>query len=565
MLSLRKISAAGLTYRHFARYRQIIAILFKYGFEDIFGAFKVDKYVESFLHMISSKRREYLGKYSRFERVRMALEELGPTFIKLGQALSMRPDFVSIEFIDELAKLQDCVPSCSFSEIKDIVSSEFNLKIEDIFESFDKMPMASASIGQVHKARLKDGREVAVKVQRPGLDKLVAVDIGIMFHLAGMIEHNIEEIAFIRPIKIVEEFARIISKEIDYTIEADHMERFAANFRDDPTIHIPQVYREFTTRRVLTMEFIDGIKVSDIQSLEKSGTDRQLVTSRGANIILKQIFDNGFFHSDPHSGNIFILPGNVIGLLDFGQVGNVDQQSREDFVDLIDSVVHQNAFKATRQLLKITFWDKKPDTRLLEREVADFIGKHLYKTLKELNISELVHDLLHMVSQHRLRIPPDIFLMMKSLATIEGIARKLNPDFDMIAQATPFIQQIKLERIKPQRIADDIYNLSGELIQFVKHFPTDMMEISRLIREQKLYMKMDEKSIEQIQLAHNKIGNRIALSIIIAALIIGSSVVIIAKTPPTVGGVSFFGLTGFILSVIMGLWLTWAIIRKDRL
>jgi ubiquinone biosynthesis protein len=561
MLSIRKLSAAGFTYRHFSRYRQIIAVLFKYGFEDILGSFKIDKYLEVFLQMISAKRKELLKKYSKFERARMALEELGPTFIKLGQALSMRPDFISIEFIDELAKLQDCVPPFSFSEIKEIVKSELDVKIEDVFEYFDKAPIASASIGQVHKARLKDGREAAVKVQRPGMDKLVAVDLGIMFHLADLIGNNIEEIAFIRPVKIVEEFARTIAKELDYNIEADHMERFSKSFVDDPAIHIPKVYREFTTRRVLTMEFIDGIKPSDLTALDKAGIDKQLITHRGADLLLKQIFDNGFFHSDPHSGNIFILPGNVIALLDFGQVGTVDKQSKEDFVDLIESVVQQNAFKATRQLLKITYWDKKPDTRLLEREVSDFIGNHLYKTLKDLNINQLIHDLLHMMTRHQLRIPPDIFLMMKALATIEGIARKLDPEFDMIAQVTPFIRQIKLDRLKPPRIADDLYNLSGELIEFIKHFPNDMMEISRLIREQKLYLKMDEKSMEQIQLTQNKIGNRISIAIILAALIIGSSVVIYAKTPPTIAGVSFFGLTGYIISVIIGLWLAWSIFK----
>ncbi len=562
MLSLRKLSAAGHAYRHFARYRQIIAVLFKYGFEDVFGRFKMDKYLEGVLQMLSTRRKEVLTRYSKFERARMALEELGPTFIKLGQALSMRPDFISIEFIEEFAKLQDAVPPFPFAEVQKIFKSEFNAEIEDFFDSFEKTPIASASIGQVHKARLKDGREAAVKIQRPGLDHLMETDIGIMYHLAGIIEKNIEEFAFIRPVKIVEEFARIISKELDYTIEADHMERFAKSFADDPTLHIPKVYRELTSRRILTMEYINGIKVSDITALETTGTDKRLITFRGANLLLKQIFDNGFFHSDPHAGNIFILPGNVIGLLDFGQAGTVDQQSKEDFVDLIDSVVRQNAFRATRQLLKITFWDKKPDIRLLERDVSDFIGNHLYKTLKDLNINALVHDLLHMMSRHQLRIPPDIFLMMKALATIEGIARKLDPDFDMIAQATPFIRQIKLERLQPQRILEDIYNLSGDLIHFTKRFPADMMEITRLIQEQKLYLKMDEKTMAQVQLAQNKIGNRIAVSIILSALIIGSSVVLISKTPPLVGGISFWGLTGYILSVIMGTWLAWSIIKK---
>lgn len=565
MISIKKISAAGLSYRHFARYRQIISVLFKYGFEDVLGAFKIDKYVEACLQLVSKKRRDFLDKYSKSERIRMALEELGPTFIKLGQALSMRPDFISVEHVTELAKLQDKVPPSSFDEIKEVIQSEFDLKIENLFEYFDEIPIASASIGQVHKARLKDGREVAVKVQRPGLEKLVAVDLGILYHLASLIESNVEEVAFILPIKIVEEFARTIAKELDYNIEANHMERFAVNFADDSTVHIPKVYREATTKRVLTMEFVSGIKVSDMKRLDKAGMDKKLITQRGADILLKQIFDHGFFHADPHSGNIFILENNVIGMLDFGMAGSVDQQSKEDFVDLIDSVVHQNAFKATRQMLKITFWDKKPDTRRLEKEVGDFIGNHLYKPLKELNLGILLQDLLYIMSRYRLRIPPDIFLMMKALATIEGIARQLDPDFDMIAQATPFIRQIKIERLKPQRMADDLYSLSGEFVQFFKQFPTDMIEISRLIKEHKLSLRIDKKSLESIQLTNNKIGNRISFSIIIAALIMASAFVIIHKTPPVVFGISFLGLSGIIISSIMGLWLLIAILKKGRL
>ncbi|PIP39351.1 MAG: ABC transporter [Desulfobacterales bacterium CG23_combo_of_CG06-09_8_20_14_all_51_8] len=565
MLSIRKINAAGLAYRHFARYRQIIAILFKYGFDDALGAFKINKTIGSGIKLISKKRRELMTRYSRPERIRMAFEELGPTFIKLGQALSMRPDFVSITLINELSKLQDQVPPCDFNDIQGIIESEFGRHLYELFDFFEKAPLASASIGQVHKARLKDGRAVAVKIQRPGLEKLVAVDLGIMYHLASLLERHVEEITFIRPITIVEEFARIIAKELDYKIEANYLERFAANFKDDPTIHVPKVYRDLTTRRVLTMEFIDGTKVSDIARLDSAGMDKKQITRCGANILLRQIFDHGFFHADPHSGNIFILPNQIIGMLDFGQVGAVDQQSKEDFVDLIDSVVHQNPFKATRQLLKITYWDKKPDTRRLEKEVADFIGNHLNKTLKNLNISDLLSDLLHIVSRFELRIPPDIFLMMKALGSIEGIARQLDPNFDMIEQATPFIRQIKLARLAPQRISDDIQTLTGEFVQFFKHFPTDMMEISRLVREHQLSLNIDPKSLAAIGSANSKTGNRIAMAILIAALVIGSALVLLAKSPPFLFGIPLFGLSGMVISAVLGLWLVIAILKTGRL
>jgi len=565
MLSLKKISATGFTYRHFARYRQILTVLFKYGFETILGPFQVEKYLESCFQLVSKKRRDLVSTCTRAERVRMALEELGPTFIKLGQAISMRPDFISIDLIGELAKLQDTVLPCSFSEIQEVIEAEFEKPLAEIFETIERVPIASASIGQVHKARLFDGREAAIKICRPGVEKLVAVDLGIIYHLASLMEKNVEEITFIRPTAIVEEFGRTISKELDYNVEAGHMERFAENFRDDPAIRIPAVYREFTTRRVLTMEFISGIKVSEIEDLDRAGVDKKAVTSRGAEVVLRQIFEHGFFHADPHAGNIFILPDDVIAFLDFGMVGRVDQQSREDFVDLIDTVIRHNVQGATRQLLKITLWDKKPDTRQLEKDVADFISRHLYNSLKDLDLHELVRDLIYLMGRYRLRISPDIFLMMKSLATIEGIARQLDPDFDMIDQAAPFVQQVKMAKLTPHRMAEDLLTFSGELISFLKRFPADMLDISRLIRENKLSLNLDEQSLRRVERNRDKSANRIAVAIITAALVIGSAVVAGARIPPLIHGISLFGLSGLAVAAFLGIWLLMAVITRGRL
>jgi len=565
MLSLKKISATGFTYRHFARYRQILTVLFKYGFETILGPFQVEKYLESCFQLVSKKRRDLVSTCTRAERVRMALEELGPTFIKLGQAISMRPDFISIDLIGELAKLQDTVLPCSFSEIQEVIEAEFEKPLAEIFETIERVPIASASIGQVHKARLFDGREAAIKICRPGVEKLVAVDLGIIYHLASLMEKNVEEITFIRPTAIVEEFARTISRELDYNVEAGHMERFAENFRDDPAIRIPAVYREFTTRRVLTMEFISGIKVSEIEDLDRAGVDKKAVTSRGAEVVLRQIFEHGFFHADPHAGNIFILPDDVIAFLDFGMVGRVDQQSREDFVDLIDTVIRHNVQGATRQLLKITLWDKKPDTRQLEKDVADFISRHLYNSLKDLDLHELVRDLIYLMGRYRLRISPDIFLMMKSLATIEGIARQLDPDFDMIDQAAPFVQQVKMAKLTPHRMAEDLLTFSGELISFLKRFPADMLDISRLIRENKLSLNLDEQSLRRVERNRDKSANRIAVAIITAALVIGSAVVAGARIPPLIHGISLFGLSGLAVAAFLGIWLLMAVITRGRL
>jgi len=405
MLSIRKIGVVGRTYRHLARYRQILTILFRYGFGDLVELLKIEQYIEIGLQLISKNRRNRLEKLSRAERVRMAFEELGPTYIKLGQILSTRPDLVPVDFIKELAKLQDRVPSSPFSEVTKIIESELGAPPEDVFDFFEKVPLASASIGQVYRATLKDGEDVAVKVQRPGIKKIIEVDLEIMLHLATLMERHIEEMSLYRPVKIVEEFTRTIEKEIDYTIEATNMERIARNFLNDSTIYVPKVFWDITTESILTTEYIEGIKVSEIDQLEKAELDRKLITVRGADIVLKQIFKHGFFHADPHPGNIFVLPDNVICLLDFGMTGSVDRGTREDFVDLADSVVNRNESRATHCILKLTDWDEDPEIRLLEKDVADFMGRHLHKPLKEIKIGRLLQNLLELAYRHRLRLP----------------------------------------------------------------------------------------------------------------------------------------------------------------
>lgn len=565
MFSIRKIGIIGRTYRHLQRYRQILTVLFKYGFGDLVEVLKIEQYIEIGLKMISKKRRDRLEKLSRAERVRLAFEELGPTFIKFGQILSTRPDLIPVDFINELSKLQDMVPPFPFEEASEIIKVELGAAPEDLFASIDKTPMASASIGQVYRAELKDGEDVAVKVQRPGIKKIIEVDLEIMFHLATLMEHHVEEMELHRPVKVVEEFSRTLEREIDYSIEATHMERFAREFLNDPTIYVPKVFRDTSTSRVLTMEFVDGIKISEISRLDDAGYDRKIIAARGVDLYLKQVFDNGFFHADPHPGNIFVLPNNVICLLDFGMMGTVDRQTREDFVDLIDSVVHKDTLSLTRSLLELTDYDEEPDIRLLERDLSDFIEQHLYKPLKDIEIGKMLQGLLEVASRYRLRIPPNIFLMMKVFSEIEGVGLMLDPDFDMIKQAAPFIERVKRARFHPKRIAGDIVTLVAELLKFIQQFPKDALEITRLIKQQKLSIRFEHKGFEPVLDTYNQISNRISFSIVIASLIIGSALIVFAKTPPLFHGLSIIGIIGFISAALMGIWLLIAILRKGRL
>jgi ubiquinone biosynthesis protein len=495
----------------------------------------------------------------------MAFEELGPTYIKLGQVLSTRPDLVPRDIVKELAKLQDEVPPFSFAEVKDAVEAEFGKASEEIFDELEEQSLASASIGQVHKARLKDGESVAVKIQRPGIQKVIEVDLEIMLHLATLAEHHIKEFEIHRPVKIVEEFARTLEKEIDYNIEATNMERIARQFLDLPHVYRPLVFREFTTSRILTTELIDGIKISKIEMLEAAGLDKKVIADRVVGLVLKQAFDHGFFHADPHPGNIFVLADNVICMVDFGMMGLVDRATREAFVDLIDSVVHQNEVKAAQGLLNLTEWDDQPDVRALEREVADFMGRHLYKPLKDMQIGKLLQDLIELTIRFRLRIPPDIFLMIKALSAVEDVGRTLDPEFDLIAHATPIIKRVKLERFAPQRISSDVFDMMSRLLQFLQQFPKDLMDLTGMIRERRLSFQLEHKGLESMLATQDQTSNRMSFAIIIAALIIGSALIVISEIPPLVFGISLIGIIGYLVAAVMGLWLLVAIIKKGRL
>jgi len=565
MLSIRKIGIIGRTYRHLNRYRQILTIFFKYGFGEFVELLKIEQYLEIGMQMISRQHREQTERLSRAERVRMAFEELGSTFIKLGQVMSTQPGLIPIDLVNELTKLQDSVPASPFDPISDVLREDLGRPVNAVFASIDKTPIASASIAQVYSAVLLTGERVAVKVRRPGIKKTVEADLEIMMYLAGLMERNIEEFAPHRPVQIVEEFARALERELDFTIEATNIERFKRQFSGDETIHVPRVFREYTTGRVLVMEYIDGIKISHVARLEAEGYDKKLLTKRGTDVTLKQVFNHGFFHADPHPGNIFVLPGNVICPLDFGLVGNVALKHREMFVDLLDALVHQNISDTTDVLLKLAIWDDEPNRLALERDVAEFIGQHLYKPLKEMDLGSLLHHLLEMLTRHRLRIPPNVFLMIKAIATVEGIARRLDPDFDIITHATPFLRRVKLARFSPFRIASAATRTATDLGRFARQFPGELLDITRMIKGEKIAFQMEIRGLKTLLSTMDQVSNRLSFSIIIGALLIGSAMIIATRIPPLVFGMSLLGIIGFAGAAIMGVWLLIAILRKGRL
>lgn len=565
MLSIRQIGVLGRTYRNFSRYRQILSILFRYGFDDLVERLKIDQYIEIGLQMISRHKRENVEKLTRAERLRLLFEELGPTFIKFAQILSTRPDVIPADVISELEKLQDEVPPFSYAEAKEIIEAELGDNIETFFSSFGETPLASASIAQVHKAVLNDGTVVAVKVQRPGIKNIIEIDLEIMLHLATLMEKNIEEVSFQKPTRVIEEFARTIERELDFGTEAASMERVSAQFLDDRTIYIPKVYSDYSGTRVLTMDYVDGIKVSEVEKLEAAGLDLKTITFRGANFIMKQVFEFGFFHADPHPGNVFVLPDNVICILDFGMTGSVDKNTKALFVDILESIARKDAEQCARLMLKLGEYDEEPDLRLLEKEIDDFMGKHLFKSLKEVDLARMLQDLLEIASHNRIRIPPVIFLMIKAFAALEGIARLLDPEFDIIAHAQPFVKRAKLARYSPGRLAENLFTTVYDSLNVLQELPREMLQLTKLIRQNKMTINMEMRWIDTFLRDLDQASNRLSFSIIIAALIIGSAFLLAYSTPPLVYGISLVGMLGFSAAAVLGIWLLIAILKKGML
>ncbi len=564
-MALFKIGGIGRTYRHIQRYRHIITILFKYGFGDVIDKLKIEQYLEIGWQMVSRKRREKIESLSRAVRVRMALEDLGPTFIKMGQILSTRPDLLPREFIQELPKLQDEVPSFSLSEINEIIVKELHKPVGQIFSHFDEQPLAAASIGQVHKARTFDGQDVVVKVQRPGIQNTIQVDLEIMLHLADLMEKHLEGWDIQKPTKIVAEFAQTLEKELDYSLEAAYMERFARQFEKEPTVHVPKIFHESSTSRVLTMECITGVKISDIEQLDQEGLDRSKIARHGFDLILKQIFEHGFFHADPHPGNIFVLPDNILCFIDFGMMGRIDLENREDFADLIMNIAQRNEVKTTDTLLRLLISENEPDYHSLAGDVADFMDQHCYRPLKEVELGKLLNQLLEITSKHRLSIPPNLFLMIKALSTVEGIGRALDSDFDVIEQAGPFVRQIQINRFNPRLIAKGMADSGTDLFQLLGKIPGEIREILGMIKKGKVKIEFEHKGLEPMYSANDRISNRLSFAIVLASLVIGSALIVLSDIPPKWYGIPVIGLSGFLLAGMMGFWLLISIMRHGRL
>lgn len=561
-----RIFKINQTYRNLKRYRQIITVFAKYGFGDILDRVKLELNVRlsrKIRKKVSSDEIEYT---SRAERMRYAFEELSGTFVKLGQMLSVRPDLVPPKFVDEFTKLQDTVKPFSAKQAVAEVESQLDSPLEQLFEDFDQTPLASASIAQVHRATTKNGHDVAVKIQRPAISNLIETDLNILSDLAKLIEKHIPESQLYNPVGIVDEFARTIRQELDFIREARNMDKFRQNFEDDDTIYVPKVYWKLTTSNVLTMEYIDGIKLKNLDKLKEAGLDKRVIAINGAKTTLKQMFEHGFFHADPHPGNILVLKNNVIVPLDYGMMGRLDEESQEMLTELLVGIIQQDVDVIVRIFRKMNLIDEDVNIRRLKLDLMDFIDRYYQVPLYQLEVENIMDQMFRTLRRHRIKPPADLTMMGRALAIEEGVGKMLYPDFDMVSLAEPYIREMVIRhKLSPGKRVKKFFRWYEEFSQLLETLPSDLGTVISKIKKGELNVKFEHQGLEDLIRKLDKASNRLTFGMIISSLIVGSSVIMQLDKGPMLLGFPIIGIIGFLLAGALGFWLAINILRSGRL
>jgi ubiquinone biosynthesis protein len=557
------------TYRNVNRVRQIVNVLLKYGFGKIIDQLHLNRFVPF------RKRLRTFGQWPPLksptvpERLRMAFAELGPSFIKLAQLLSTRPDLITKQFADEFKKLQDRVPPFPTEEAKRIIAGEINLPISEVFSFLDTVPVAAASVAQVYNGKFLDGRDIIVKVQRPMIKEQIETDINILTTVARLMERYIPESVFFNPSGIVEEFAKTVRKELDFTEEAKNAIRFKKNFEGSHTVHIPKVYLEYTTEKVLVMERINGVRIDDIEGIERLGLDRIKLAKMGVDAYFKQVLEDGFFHADPHAGNIFAMPNGMIGFMDFGIVGRVSPELRENMANGFLALMRKDFDKLVDQYVALGLVPEHVDIDLFRREfksdLSDFLEPLYGITLKELNFAEYMDTITHLAIKHKLKLPSDLLLVDKAMLILENIGRELDPNFDFIAAAQPYAAKLIRERISPSRIYEKARKNLIEVSDFAIFFPKQMKQIIQKVLKDDMHVKMTHIGLDRFIRDMDRSSNRIAFAMIISAILLSSAIMHAMGVGPKVHGMSVLGFTAFGFALILGIWLLISIIRSGRL
>jgi ubiquinone biosynthesis protein len=516
--------------RHWQRYREIAQILLRHGFDQLIDLLELAPFVSLPARWLRQRRAG--EDWSAPQRLRHALEELGPTFVKLGQILSTRPDLIPPDYLAELAKLQDSAPPFPSASARTLLESEFGKPVSELFVSFDDAPIAAASLGQVHRAVLPGGERVVVKVQRPHIEQTINTDLEILFDLAGLAQARTPLGEIYDLSEIAEDFAETLRGELDYQREGRHADRFRRNFADDDAIYIPRVYWEYTTRRILVLEEIQGIKIGDLVALDAAGIDRHQLALESARLIVKQVFVDQFFHADPHPGNFYVISTGEgtkarIGAMDFGMVGWIDTRTREHLLRLMLGIVKQDVEGLVDEFLRMGVIDWGiSDRKRLERDLRRILNRYRGLPLKEWRARDLMNEVTPIAFRHHLRFPSELWLLVKTLSMLEGIGRQLDADFDLVGVAEPYARRLYLESVSPREVSQRALASLGEWGEELILLPQQLRRVvERMERGALPVVVRDEGRAAQLD-RWDRMASRLAASILIAAFIVAVSLLL---------------------------------------
>lgn len=551
--------------KHLARYAEIVKALIKYGFEDIADSLRKSEKSSISESLLVHDRSINVKELARWQRVRMMLEDLGTTFIKLGQMLSGRPDLIPEELIKELERLQDLTPTFDGNLAVRRIEEELGQPVGDLFLHFELVPLASASIGQVHAATLHDGRRVVVKVQRPDIQDQIEVDMDILRALAKLAEKYREEVRHYNPQAIVEALEKTMELELDFRHELKNIQLFRNNAAQRQSeVVVPEVYESLSSRRILTMEFVEGFKINNLNAYVERNISPQDVAKKAINSYFEQIFVDGFFHADPHPGNVFVDPhGNLI-YLDFGMMGKLPERDKQLLGDLFIAVEMRDSDKilqAVKSLSKISFIE---DEAGLLHEIELLLNNYYAADLEDISLSELLEKFRTIVLRYKLQIPADFFLLIKGVSSMESNVRLLYPEIPLFEYLEPHARKLIMKKMNPFRRLKTLYFTLFEFGELLHDFPGDARKIIQKLKHGSLKVEIEHKGLSELRVSLEEISNRISLSILIAAMIIGSSLIVNAKIPPFVNGIPILGLIGFIVAVLLAIWLIISIVRSGK-
>ncbi len=544
--------------RDLGRVHHIASVLIRYGFGSFVRVLGVGGALERAGRVVHWQQAEEFVKLDTPQRIRRALEDLGPTFIKLGQILATRVDLFQSHYIAEFEKLLDQAPPVPFEDLLPQIEEDLGDRIDEFFSEVDRQPLAAASIAQVHKALLKDGTPVILKIRRPGLRKIIEADLRLLQRIADIAESESPDIRRFHPKEILRQFNQSLRRELDLAGECRNAERIAANLADDLNIVIPKVYWQWTGERMNVQEYIQGIQGKDLESIEKTGLDKSLLADRGTRAIIKMIMEDGFFHADPHPGNVFYLPGNKLAFIDFGMVGRLTEERREQVVSLLHGMIN-HAPTIVAEILEDWSDNIHTDETALTVEIEAFVDQYSSLSLKDLSLAAMLSDLMALLRDHQLVLPADLILLIKAYITLDGLGRYLNPDFNTLDFTAPYIRNIMLERYRPEAMAKRGWRNLLSVADLLSSLPKDLRKLLRATRKGAIQVDITVRHLDRYVNRLDNAISRLTMGMVIASLLIGTSIIMTVKGGPELFGLPAFGFLGYTFAAVGGLWLLFSI------